>query len=107
MRAYYVIYSHTQNAWYTENRFWYTETNYTTKQIPVGFSISVGNNVSGTNATVNEYANVVVQISDITVDPYGIKKFHTLNEAETYLLSGDVNLYNSNEFLTIRKIYMK
>lgn len=107
MKSYYVIYSHTQNAWYTNGGYWFTENNYTTKQIPIGFSISVGDNVGGTSAAVKEYANVVVQTSDIKVDPYGIRKFNTLNEAETYLLSGEVNLYSSDEFVTIRKIYMK
>ena len=51
-----------------------------------------------------QYENVVVENSKLPVEPFEIKKFNTLNEAETYLLSGNVVLQNGNDFVTIRKI---
>ena len=105
MRGFYVIYSHGRNAWYTNGGNWWRETDYITKQIPTAFAITLGNQVGGASASAMQYENVVVENSKLPVEPFEIKKFNTLNEAETYLLSGSVVLQNGKDFVTIRKIY--
>jgi hypothetical protein len=106
MKGYYAIYSHSQDGWWTDGGYCYKQKQYVTKVIPMGYTISVGNSVGGATATANNYENVVTDDSAAEFSPFYIKKFDTLNDAETYLLSGKFYMNGSTDFVTIRKIYM-
>ena len=106
MRGYYVIYSHARNAWWAYGDYWMTEKEYVTKSIPMGYTISVGNSVGGASASATNYENIVTEPNPKEFQPHNIKKFDTLKEAETYLLSGSVYVNSATDFVTIRKIYM-
>ena len=106
MKGYYTIYSHSQDAWWAEGRYWHKQKEYVTKSIPMGYTISVGTSVGGATANATNYENIVTDISNVTFNPYNIKRFDTLNEAETYLLNGNFYMNSSTDFVTIRKIYM-
>jgi hypothetical protein len=106
MKGFYVIYSHSQDAWWAEGRYWHKQKEYVTKSIPMGYTISVGTSVGGATANATNYENIVTDISNVTFNPYNIKRFDTLNEAETYLLNGNFYMNSSTDFVTIRKIYM-
>jgi hypothetical protein len=106
MKGYYAIYSHSQYAWWAEGHYWHKQKEYVTKSIPMGYTISVGTSVGGATANATNYENVVTDISNATFNPYNIKRFDTLNEAETYLLNGNFYMNSSTDFVTIRKIYM-
>ena len=106
MKGYYAIYSHSQDGWWTDGGYWYKQKQYITKSIPMGYTISVGSSVGGASATATNYEKVVIDDSSAEFAPIYIKKFDTLNEAETYLFSGKFYMNGSTDFVTIRKIYM-
>lgn len=106
MKGYYAIYSHSQDGWWADGHYWYKQKQYVTKSIPMGYTLSVGASVGGATATATNYEKVVTDDSSAEFAPIYIKKFHTLNEAEAYLLSDPFYMNGSTDFVTIRKIYM-
>ena len=106
MRGYYVIYSHSQNAWWGNGDVWYKEKEYVTKSLPMGYTISVGTSVGGANASATNYENIVTEPIIKDFYPQSIKRFDTLNDAEQYLLGGSIYVNTAIDFVTIRKIYM-
>lgn len=106
MKGYYVIYSHSQNAWWANGEYWMKEKEYVTKSLPMGYTISVGSSVGGASASATNYENIVTEPAFKEFYPQSIKRFDTLNDAERYLLGGNVYVNTATDFVTIRKIYM-
>lgn len=106
MRGYYCIYNHASNCWWTSGGWWMGDFPFILKSIPTNIELTDWWTTDGDKKYVlqkNEMMDAYFH-SDTQKNPYNILTFETLNEAETYLLSGRISKGHT-DFFTIRKIY--
>jgi hypothetical protein len=109
MLGYYCIYECSKNQWLMENQWWQKDRSYTTERIGVKHGMTITQNFADpSNPIVNifdiESRNVVIEDTNNGINKHSIKKFSTINEAESYLLNSPFST-NEGQFYSIRKIY--
>ena len=107
MKGYYTIYNHYTNAWWSYGSYWQVDRDIQTISMPTTIDLTKITMPDGSK----DIMMAKYDTKDVLVDgkgkvnPNNIWKFHTLKDAEDYLMSGSIITNYGQDFLKIRKIY--
>ena len=108
MNGWYCIYDCHSNTWFTEAGWWLVDDQYMLKSIPTEINLiqTIDSQTGETKTEIlkENWEDARFYVEN-TKNPYSIKKFSTLKQAEDFVLSGGVIKDEPNSYFSIRKIY--
>lgn len=112
MKGWYCIYECSEGKWLMDNQWWSTDLALHTEHLPTKWEAHIETQINSIDLertthirTIgNDYKNIAIVDINHKTNPYSIKRFETIKEAENHLMMSGFDL-NNGKYYSIRKIY--